>query len=85
MLPGCNPVKVRDRSYLERMISHKERKEARLEEEVGFFDWKYGVLGRLRRRLEARNALKHIKMLREKLRFVAAKKAIWNEYKNILD
>ena len=85
MLPGCNEVKVQDRSYLERMINHEERKEARLNEELGFLIWRYGELGRMRQRLEAREDLKSIKMVREKLRFVAAKKAIWNVFMNELD
>ena len=55
MLPGCNPVKVQDSNYLERMIGHEDRKEASLNKELGFLNLRYGELGRLRRRLEARD------------------------------
>ena len=80
MLPGCGGDKVRDPDYLHRMIAHEERKEFRIGEEIGFFNWKIEQLGNLRNRLEVKTAVQHVKVLRKKLRLVTAKKAIWNYY-----
>ena len=84
-LPGCNPTKVEDRVYLERMIDHEKRERKQGWSQKSIFYWKLTDLGRLRNRLESRNAVAHLKMLRENLRLVSAKKAIWNDFWNKLD
>ena len=84
-LAGCDPKKITDEVYLEKMIKHEGRKVNRLEEEIGFFRWKLNDLGRLRKRLEVRETVNHLQRLNDKLKLASAKKKIWIDYWNKID